>query len=83
MLEDQQQEMKIFGFQVQGEKIELQIDLPSGGRSALQFDMELDDLDAVQDFINHFEDKVKDHFRSVIDRSWEAPGNGFKPDRRK
>lgn len=73
-------EMKIFGFQVQGERIELQLDMPTGARVAVQFTMELDDLDAVQDFINHFEGKVKGH---LTEKSWEPSGNGFDPDRRK
>jgi hypothetical protein len=73
-----EQEMKVVAFAVQGEESNWQIDMPSGAKIALQFPLDLDDLDEVQDFINHFEDKIKAH---MTDQSWSPSGNGFRPDR--
>jgi hypothetical protein len=73
-----EQEMKVLAFSVHGEEANFQIDMPSGAKVALQFPLELDDMDEVQDFINYFEGKIRGH---LTEQSWTPSGNGFTPDR--
>lgn len=76
------EEMKIFGFQVQGEDSEWQIDMPSGAKLALRFKLDLEDMDTVHDFVNYFGSKVRAH---LTEESWtpsdRVRGDGFLPDR--
>ena len=73
------EEMRIVAFAVEGDKSNWQIVMPSGAQLALQFELELDDTDAVQDFINHMEGKIRAH---LTERAWTPSNDGFTPDRR-
>jgi hypothetical protein len=75
-----EQEMKIFAFSIQGDESSWQLDMPTGAKVALQFQLDAEDIDEVQDFINYFEPKIKAH---LTETSWAASGNGFQPDRSK
>lgn len=73
------EEMKIVAFAVEGDKSNWQIIMPSGAQLALQFELEEpDDTDAVQDFINHMEAKIRAH---LTERAWIPSNDGFTPDR--
>jgi len=71
--------MKVYSFTIQGDKSAWQIELP-GTRIAMEFDLDLNGLDAVQDFIHKMEGEIT---ARLTGRGWTPSSDGFVPDRRK